>query len=595
MQTRDRILQQATERIQRPDCRILAVELPVLLPLPLWEARDLYALLEPDVRRLAKLSGPIDFPSLREMGKGDRLESIYDDLSARILGGNIRPLAAKERELRLRLPVLMEDVNALLRLAKRLGKRTILYTGWPHLLTDGEVRQMLIDRQADLPDDVCNEHWNGCMQATGTLLLTAEPGRSTRWRLTVPSRVDEVRKERTPNEALRFLGYRTMAAVAALHPGRERVDPIAYGAFGMYLLSNAMWLVDETCRAGFDRVNFLARDGFLVKTAFEQVCAALSLPVETGYVRISRQAAFPLHFRRENDLLSLPLLTDVTAHTPRTLLSLFAPVVDMEQAAAVLSECGFLPDAPFDQAGIDRFIEVFRTHLYEEKRFAAYRAYAKAYLAPMFEGRCATYDVGYNLRSESVIADVTGTSLTAFITHTDSDLADRRRVTYRTLYPASPYVSWVAREQFLLEAAPACVAYDANGPVLAKPTPVDHAVTAFQEDALRFVADMVGLFGPLMEHLPFRPADGCMPFEAFLHRGQRRTLEPFRRGEVENAFLTGVKPGDSTYLQWRLMQTDFLAAQKDEPVWVTKLRRALLRLSVAPASLGEKLMPGRKS
>ncbi len=474
---------------------------------PLWTERDLYALMELDVRRVTGLTVPIDFPRLRMQGRGMSLEEIYADLSERVMGVDVRPLAAVERRYRERLA--------------------------PLLATCGRV---------------------------------------------------DVRRH--SHEALRFLGYRAMQAVAALEPDWQGVA----GKFGMYLLSNALWLAEEMRRGGLDRLVFLARDGRLIKEAFDAVNAVLHVPVETDYVRVSRSAVFPLQFRKKEDLLTLPLLVDVSAHTVRSLLGLFAPVIDREQAEAAMQDAGIVLDAPLDDALVCRFLAVFRERVFDAERFGAYRADAKAYFTPCFTGKCATFDVGYNLRSESVIADVTGADITAFITHIDSDLPDRRGLPYRTLYPASPYVSWVAREQFLLTMGdPLCLRYGKEGPVLGAGADVPVQMQTIQRRAMDFVLRMVELFGEDLVRMPVRPVDGCRPFEAYLHRTSRRQMMRLGGTNVENAFHDGAGEADRTLLQWQLMQTDCRAALSGKPAFATKMRRAFIRLREDPRGFYAKL------
>lgn len=391
-----------------------------------------------------------------------------------------------------------------------------------------------------------------------------------------------------PHEAMRFAGYRAMRAQAATRPDA----PVGYGGLGMYLFSHAMWLIGEVQRGGFERVNFMARDGWMVKAAFDRVSAAIGLDVTTGYVRVSRQAVLPLHFREAEDWTRLPEWVDMTAHSPETLLGLLAPVLRDGDVRAAVSEAGFGWKQRLTEAEVPRFIDLLRERLWDEARAAAYREHARAYLAPLFAGKCATFDVGYNLRSESVIREVTGADVTAFITHTDSDVPDHRGVPYRTLYGQSPYVSWVAREQFLLENAPMCVGYDADGPVLAEQveSPCE-AIRECQRQALAFVDDMVSRYGAALADMPFRPADGCAAFEHFLHRARRREMLSFRMA-LENGFHAGTAGEDSAFLQWRLMQTDFRSAVLGEPRAINRLRRLLIRVREEPRSVLEKLRRG---
>lgn len=377
-----------------------------------------------------------------------------------------------------------------------------------------------------------------------------------------------------PHEAMRYAGYRAMREMAAKRPACA----IGYGALGMYVLSHALWLADEMQRGGFDKLNFLARDGHLMKSAFDLVAQHAGLSVRTGYVRISRQAAFPLHFRKAEELERLPEWVQVTVHTERSLMQLLA--ADLRLGAADSADDMRL----LTEADVPAFIRKC-SNLWDADRAERYRCWAQSYLQPLFEGRCATFDVGYNLRSESVIRDVTGADVTAFITHTDSGVPYTRGVPFRTLYGRSPYVSWVAREQFLLEDAPLCVGYDADGPVLAERTAaVNPAIRTCQELALEFVKDMAEKYGAELLRMPLRPGDGCAAFEEFLHCAKRRDMLAFRESNVENDFHAGRAGEDSTFLQWRLMQTDLQAAL-GMPRGIVKMRRAFVRLREAPGTL----------
>lgn len=377
-------------------------------------------------------------------------------------------------------------------------------------------------------------------------------------------------------ESERFLGIRAIQTMQL----REMTP--GYAALGAYLFSQAMWLAQAVRQNGYAHLNFLARDGYFVMAAFERLNQVLGLPVKTGYVRISRRSALPLQFPKAEDLLSLPLLLDMTAHTPESLLALLQPIAgeNAHQAmAAVL---------PMRQRLNDKtqwtFVRVFRESGYDADGYTRYAEKAAAYFRPLFAGKCATFDVGYNLRSEAVIQRLTGADLTAYITHIDSDLPMRRNVPFHTLYGTSPYVSWVAREQFLLEGGATTIGYDAHGAVLGKADAPSKAVSRMQADALRFVADMADTFGARLWDMPFRPQDGCAAFEHFLHTGAMRA-----DNQVENDFLDGAAGQERTRAQWRLMQLDAAQARHPLPKWVRKCQRAAILLRFDPNAMRRKL------
>ena len=387
-----------------------------------------------------------------------------------------------------------------------------------------------------------------------------------------------------PPGAMASDGFRALMD-AACQAEWER-NPV-HAAFGMYLFSNAVWLAREMQAGGFDRMVFIARDGWWVKQAYDLVATALGVTVPSDYVRISRQAAFPLHFRTPEDLMTLPDWVNVTAHTQRTLMQLLAPNLIPGAVESVASA----DEKRLTEAELPGFIDACR-RVWDASRTEAYRAHAHAYIAPKFVGQCATFDVGYNLRSESVIRALTGADVTAFVTHMDSAHPEKRGVPFRALYPARPYVSWVAREQFLLEDAPLCVGYDENGPVLAATgTHVHPSIERCQRAALAFVADVVRRYGERLADMPLRPLEGCMPFERFLHCGPYAWMAPFRRSRLDNAFHAGAGEGnENAFLQWRLMQTDLLLA-RGMPPWRVKLKRALIRLREEPRSFWQRMNP----
>ncbi len=366
-----------------------------------------------------------------------------------------------------------------------------------------------------------------------------------------------------------YEGERFPGLQAVMVMQTRRMKDVGYTALGAYLFSQAMWLAWEVQKHGYDRLIFLARDGYWVKAAFDCLNEVLHLPVKTEYVRVSRQAVLPLYFEREEDALSLPVLVNLKAHTPRTLLKLFSPVLP-ENALQMVENAGFALDRTLEGFEGVRFVGFFREKIFDRERFESYRQCAKDYWKPFFQGKCATFDVGYNLRSEAMMRRLTGADVTAYITHVDSDLPYGRDVPFETLYQTSPYVSWVAREQFLLENAPSCVGYTPTGVQEGEMPRLHRGMADMQAAAMQFVRDMRDTFGAHLLALYFRPQDGCVAFERLLHTGNTHLA-----ATVENAFHG---EEESTALQWRLMQTDFAQARHPWPRVLRRLQRAAIRL-----------------
>lgn len=65
---------------------------------------DLYALMQPDVRKRLALSDEVDFPALRGQFRGKNLPEIYRKLSE-IAGADLMPLCKTEQQLRQKMRI----------------------------------------------------------------------------------------------------------------------------------------------------------------------------------------------------------------------------------------------------------------------------------------------------------------------------------------------------------------------------------------------------------------------------------------------------------------------------------------------------------
>ena len=90
---------------------------------------DLYALMQPDVRKLLSLSDEVDFPALRGQFRGENLPEIYRKLSE-IAGADLMPLCETEQQLRRKMRIPADGEATLTRQQKRF-----LRENYAHLTT----------------------------------------------------------------------------------------------------------------------------------------------------------------------------------------------------------------------------------------------------------------------------------------------------------------------------------------------------------------------------------------------------------------------------------------------------------------------------
>lgn len=83
---------------------------------------DLYALMQPDARKLLALSDEVDFPALRGQFRGENLPEIYRKLSE-IAGADLMPLCETEQQLRRKMRIPADGEATLTRQQKRFCGR----------------------------------------------------------------------------------------------------------------------------------------------------------------------------------------------------------------------------------------------------------------------------------------------------------------------------------------------------------------------------------------------------------------------------------------------------------------------------------------
>lgn len=411
-----------------------------------------------------------------------------------------------------------------------------------------------------------------------------------------------------PQGGNQFLGIRCMLAVVANHvfddPYAGGRDPFTqpsnsgYFALGMYLFAVARWLNQEATENGYDSFCFLARDGQLIKQAYERLAQIRPVQARSHYVRLSRTALLPLMLEKREDLWALPyILSGYADHTPRKLRKILCAITRPMTDEAWLNSFalqGFKPDEPMgSDARFQQFMLCFFDRFFDPEAQERYVDAARAYLAPMFTGRCATFDVGYKLRAETALHRLLDVPITAYTIHQDCDLAIRRGhcfgVQNRTLYPFTPFVSWRIRELLLEPEEPSCVGYGAGGEPIyeesGKRRMKSEALKRFQQAGLSFVEDMAALFGEDLARLPYREVDACIPFEALLCSCGSKEIEPFLRDGIQDGFSAA---NPDTRSAWAYWQADYRAALARDGKWKRRARISLAMLRSNPHGLTER-------
>lgn len=344
-----------------------------------------------------------------------------------------------------------------------------------------------------------------------------------------------------------FFGMRCRLAVAAnrlydnpfipVEPsGNFNADPVRIGYFavGPYLLAIAQWLA-ELCRdESFDRMNFVARDGWLPMRAFEAVKSVYGLEnLPSDYIYVSRKTVMPLLLNTPECLTTVPWSSyNMHVLSPKKFVDLVQQACTSEgirQLQEALEQQKLSWTEPFgNNANFEKFLNLFMWNAYDKEQVQHYSQLVKNYYAPLFQGKTASFDIGYSCRSEVVFKQLFHFDVTPCYLHINGEIADLRSyesdLKRYTFYDYNPGVTGALREQIISYQGPSCTGFDCRGdqavPLFedyTEPFSAWYVTTHLQKAALQYVKDMVAVFGHDLKRVYARKMDASWPMEYFMH------------------------------------------------------------------------------
>lgn len=276
---------------------------------------------------------------------------------------------------------------------------------------------------------------------------------------------------------VRFFGLKCLLAVAAqtifdnpyvqFHPETDfNADPDVIGtaALGMHIFAVAQWLAEEVEKNGYNNLNFMARDGYLAMECFDELNQIYKLPVREDYLYLTRSVMLPLQIDEPCDLAGMVPNFNIFNQTPAKIFDEFQSIMVKEWYDRREDFCrkhGFLMDKTFSSLEeYYDFIKVFKDDFIDPNQVEAYKKKIYSYLEPSFQGKTATFDVGYSCRVESNLKRNFGFDVTPYYIHVNNHIpfyrADKNDMEFHTFYKYSPGVTGVTRELLISKQAPSC-------------------------------------------------------------------------------------------------------------------------------------------
>lgn len=354
-------------------------------------------------------------------------------------------------------------------------------------------------------------------------------------------------------------------------------DParIGYLAMGPHLLAIAQWLA-ELCHDGsFDKMNFVARDGWMPMQAFEAVKSIYGLDNLTpNYIYVSRKTVMPLLLTTPECLTTIPWSGyNMQSFKPSQFVNLVKCVCNEEgiqRLKQAVEQQKLAWDVPFtNNTNFEKFLALFMETCYDKALAQQYSKQVKQYYAPMFQGKTASFDIGYSCRFEVVFKRLFGFDITSCYLHTNGEIANLRSYVAgfqcHTFYDYKPVATTALREYSISLQGPSCTGFDCTGaqavPVFEDYTETFSAwyvTTQLQNAALQYVKDMVAIFGSDLKRLYARRMDASWPMEYFFHYPRPVDADLFNAIPFEDEMWNGgrvticdVWQGDLDVLQSR--------------------------------------------
>ncbi|NME53108.1 HAD-IA family hydrolase [Desulfovibrio piger] len=325
------------------------------------------------------------------------------------------------------------------------------------------------------------------------------------------------------------------------------VYQIGYAILGMYILGCSLHL--KTDYSHFDTIQFLARDGFVVKEAFDYIKNKFNLQVQTNYLYVSRRALVPLMIENKDNIYTL-LENNGANWSAKMLMAVLKPCYEQS-----LNEAVDLVEKEVGKSFLTtkekiHFLTFFANNLYSQKCVDANRRSAEKYFQKFLGKKNAIFDVGYSCRADYILKKVFNYEIESYFIHANNSMASLRssRAEFRLhpLYDFTPRITGSIREIFMSRIAPSCIGYNDGLPVFDSFL-FDYVskteIIIAQDAAVHFVKSYIDTFFDDFAVIKTRSFDLCAPFETFLENAKEfdrnfAKLIPFESSIDSDKMLT---------------------------------------------------------
>lgn len=372
---------------------------------------------------------------------------------------------------------------------------------------------------------------------------------------------------------LNFLGIRCMLALVANNyfdnPFRTfnnktdfNADPnlIGYYALGMYLFGVSKWLLDDTINKNYDKIVFMARDGYWTMKAYQIISKLYKNAPKTEYLYISRRALIPVTLIDKLDFYKLIELIDIYKYSPKTILKYFKGILyNTENLEKECANRNIDANKKFEsQNEFYEFVNLLLDKFYNKEEHIRQGVALKKYFSEIFSEKTCAFDIGYSAKPEMYLSILCNKPIdTYFINISNEEAFKHAKIgnfNLNVYFNYRPTITGVIRESLMSISDPSCIGYkvqenDEIEPIFDEKSKVYQerfVFDAMQMNAMKFIEDLTNIFKENLDLLYYQKYYISLPHEMYIHSPSK----------LDQEILSGINFEDSVGLGEKVPATD---------------------------------------
>lgn len=301
---------------------------------------------------------------------------------------------------------------------------------------------------------------------------------------------------------------------------------IGYSILGPHLLALCKWVYNIAKQKRIGTIHFVARDGFLVKKAFDTLRFS---NIKSNYIRLSRKALVLADVEKVDDIYSIFNKINLLVSL-KDIAKYLSPIIPKEKD---VEEIFFKHNFKFDKK-IKSYIEfekemkIFIEEIIDINLLPKYKQKLKEYFEKIIKPGDYIFDIGYSGRPEASLSSILGFPVGSMYIHINGEIAGIRQNKYscpcEVFYEFKPSITGVMREHLISELGPSTTGYKLNKgqiePVFEEYNPdycSEFITKIIQDSAIEFINDFKNLFNDYEIMNSFQNEVISAPFEYYLH------------------------------------------------------------------------------